>query len=181
MVLAINIIRAADLPAEKISQLMSLKSTIWLTELTPEGLIDEFRLLTKRRNNRTILLVESAGRIISHAEVFERRLSFAKDRITVGCLAGVCVAPAHRNNGIGTKISVEALRIATRANKRVALFQTNIPEFYKRLGCRIVSNEFIDSTREDRNRSPWWQPHVMIFPSKFNWPEDRVEMNGSGF
>lgn len=178
----INFFAAADLPVDKIRQLLRLKAAIWPTKLSSDEQLDEFRHLTTTRDNRKLFIAELDGEIVSHAEVFERRIYFTKNQLTVGCLAGVCVAPAHRRRGLGTKISTNALQLAAHSRKDgVVLFQTNIPKFYLRLGCRIVFNKFTNYSVDNKAQCPWWQPHIMIFPSHYNWPNTPIDLNGPGF
>ena len=65
---------------------------------------------------------------------------------------------------------------------QVSLFQTPVPEFYKKLDCRLVDNQFVNRRNlTDPKANPWRDPNVMIYPAVFDWRSGLVDMNGPDY
>ena len=57
-----------------------------------------------------------------------------------------------------------------------------MPEFYARLGARIVDNRFVNSTHvEDPEAYPWLADDVMIYPKHHPWPAGVIDINGPSY
>jgi hypothetical protein len=59
------------------------------------------------------------------------------------------------------------------------LFQTTIPEFYIKLGAKVIHNQFI--TSKDERKSPWWDDHVMVFPESTDLKDYVINLCGAGY
>ncbi len=62
------------------------------------------------------------------------------------------------------------------------VFQTDVPDFYKRFGCRTIGNGFfnsLDAIHPDKN--PWWNEWVMIYPGDFDLGNDKIDLQGKGY
>ena len=116
---------------------------------------------------------------------FPRVVKTANGPLRVLALAGVCSAPELRGRGLGRRVVREAFGAVDRGEYAVALFQTPVPEFYAKLGARPVPNVFGNSRFKVGDRGtaerPWWDPHVMIYPAPFPWPEGPIDLLGPGY
>ena len=64
----------------------------------------------------------------------------------------------------------------------ISLFQTGVPNFYLKLGARVIDNRFVNSKNKAApNENPWWDTSVMIYPSSYEWTEGTIDLNGSGY
>ena len=66
---------------------------------------------------------------------------------------------------------------AASAQLPVAFFQTGVPDFYVRLGGRLVTNAFVSSA----GGRTFWEPHAMIHPSAADWPDGEIDLLGPGW
>lgn len=129
------------------------------------------------------LVVWEAGRPVAHAFTFERWIHAPGQSLRVMGLASLAVAPEYRGRGMGEFMARTALERVDLETFSHALFQTQVPKFYEKLGARVVDNQFFNRSANNRvQESPWWEPFVMIYPGlKGNWPTGRVDLNGPGY
>lgn len=141
--------------------------------------------------DREAFIALREGRVLAHALIFPREIATARGRLRVMALAAVLSDPAHRGEGWGKAVTQAAFAEVDRGRFPVSLFQTGLPEFYAKLGARLVTNRFINSCHvppppgargtHGSADEPWWNPHVMIYPAAFAWPEGTIDLLGPGF
>ncbi|MDF2439641.1 MAG: hypothetical protein JWN98_625 [Abditibacteriota bacterium] len=120
--------------------------------------------------------------VLAYARLFPRVITSTQGPLTVGALAAVCVHPDYRGQGWGAEVVRAAFAFLPEMGATIALFQTGVPHFYEKLGARRITNCFYNGTRADlRNKSPWWDPYVMIYPATFAFPEGDIDLGGGGF
>lgn len=121
--------------------------------------------------------------IVAHARTFVRQVFVAEEPLSVLALAAVCSDPGRRGQGLGARITQAAFqRVNQNGWPQVSLFQTPVPEFYKKLDCRLVGNRFVNRRNvTDPNANPWRDPNVMIYPSAFEWRPELVDINGPDY
>lgn len=146
-----------------------------------EARIDSYYAHTP--GNYEILLIESGGELLAHAEIFPRTVRTSNGEMEVMALASVCTPPDRRGEGYGRRIVRKALEQVDNGRFSVSLFQTGVPEFYAKLGAREVFNTFINSKGLDGvDHAPWWNPHRMIYPAHFaGWPDGGIDLLGPGY
>ena len=120
--------------------------------------------------------------VLAHSCIFVREI-FTKDGpLRVGALAGVCVDPDYRGRGWGADVVRAALDYLPELGVSASLFQTDVPGFYEKLGCRTVTNRCFDGTRPDGSlEDPFWSAYLMVFPADYAWPEGEIDINGPGY
>ena len=121
--------------------------------------------------------------VLAHARTFVRSLSVEGSSLDVLALASVCTAPRVRGAGLGVAVTQYAWKqVGNPGWPHVSLFQTPVPNFYEKIGCRPVENVFVNSTDESNpEANPWRDPHVMIFPASFAWPHGCVDLKGPDY
>ena len=122
-------------------------------------------------------------RVIAHARTFVRQVFVADEPLSVLALAAVCSDPDVRGQGLGVRVTQAAFqRVNQKGWPQVSLFQTPVPEFYKKLDCRLVDNQFVNRRNlTDPKANPWRDPNVMIYPAVFDWRSGLVDMNGPDY
>lgn len=128
--------------------------------------------------------VERSGRLVAASQTFTREIRFedSGQSLTVLALAGVCSHPESRGLGLGAQVVKSAFARLGAEAIELSLFQTGVPNFYRKLGSRVVENAFFNSLSEvDVNASPWWDERVMIHPASARWPHGRVDLRGPGY
>lgn len=127
---------------------------------------------------------------VATACTFAREIRTPRGLLTVQALAGVCSAPERRGDGLGVAITRAAFGEIDAGRFPLSLFQTNVPDFYAKLGARIVTNPFINSRFDPADpaqigrgtrEKPWWSTHAMIYPGTFDWPEGEIDLLGLGY
>lgn len=172
---------AQDLPESLSLAASALQFSVWPGDENIEQSHEKFLARHRERPDRRIILALEGDTVLAHAEVFSREILCGSEPLRVGCLAGVCVSPDRRGEHLG-KAVVEAALAASRGDGLpLVLFQTGVPEFYRRLGAVRVHNRFINSLAEDPRASPWWDEYVMIHPGDYPWPRGVVDLQGSAF
>jgi predicted N-acetyltransferase YhbS len=127
-------------------------------------------------------VVWDGGQAIAHARTFPRTIRSRSGDITLMGLAGVCVMPERRGEGLGRDVVRKAFERVDRGDFPVSLFQTTVPDFYTGLGAKAIANRFVNSRNtDDPEANPWWDPHIMIYPADAVWPDGTIDLNGSGY
>jgi predicted N-acetyltransferase YhbS len=127
-------------------------------------------------------IVWADGLAIAHARTFARRIHAESESLTIMALAGVCVAPDRRGEGLGQAVVMKAFERVNKGEFPLGLFQTQIPDFYRKLGCGCVTNRFVNRlNNENPDDNPWWDPHIMIYPGDSAWPDGPIDLNGTAY
>lgn len=182
----------SELTDEQIESIVTLTNSIWpKEELSLEQRIEsaqkEFRLPERQEIRPQRFVVWEGPKAIAHALIFHREIYFEDSVVeklgteNVLALAGVCTEVSRRGLGLGAMVVQEAFKHVGN-DAPVCLFQTGVPEFYEKLGGRVVTNKFINRQNEiSPEENPWWDSVVMIYPSRFRWPGETVDLNGAGY
>ena len=122
---------------------------------------------------------QNQTQVLAHALMFPREMFTQSGPLQIGALGGVCVHPDHRGRGWGAAVARAALDYLPQMNAAVSLFQTPVPQFYQKLGCREISNFIFDGTRADGSKiNPFSDKWQMIYPASFDWPDGEIDLNG---
>ena len=121
---------------------------------------------------------EDENLVLANARLFRRGISTAQGPLAVGALASVCVHPAYRGRGWGAEVVRAAFDYLPEMHLDVALFQTGVPQFYEKLGCRMVENRFHNGGDYE---DAFWDEYKMIYPVDFAWPDGEIDLNGPGY
>jgi predicted N-acetyltransferase YhbS len=179
--------RDADLSAPEIESIVRLVDKVWPAK--DRTFADRLRQFTSwvEENRRTgfeviSLVVWDGGQAVAHARTFPRLIHCQSTDLTIMGLAGVCVSPERRGEGLGRDIVRKAFERVDGGEFVVSLFQTAVPGFYTKLGARCISNRFVNSQNsEDPEANPWWDPNIMIYPAGATWPEGTIDLNGQAY
>ncbi len=178
-----------ELTEDQVKAIVSLTNMIWPNK--DKSLAELIADASKRReenthnllNNRTTHFVIWEGeKAIAHSRTFPRTIFTENGPLEVMALASVCVLPEKRGKDFGKAVVENAFEQINRGEFSVSLFQTGVPKFYEKLGCRGVSNSFFNSqNRDNPNANPFWDVTIMIYPAAFNWPSGKIDLNGPGY
>ena len=120
--------------------------------------------------------------LVGYAESIPVVIKIENSWLKVLGLGGLNVHPDWRGKGYGREI-VEAVFIRIDNNEYpFCLFQTGIPYFYEKLGCKVIENKFINSSnQEDPFTNPFWDEYAMIYHATAQWPIGTVDLRREGF
>lgn len=143
---------------------------------------EKIKAFFQRNPGKLCHMVYDGKELIAYSESAPRKIVIALQDFEVMALSCVCVNPKYRGKGLGALIVRAAFDRVDKGEFSVSLFQTGVPEFYTKLDCKHVENQFIDSTNpKEPEKNPFWDDHVMIYPKHFLWPTGRVDILGKGF
>jgi predicted N-acetyltransferase YhbS len=171
--------------ADQHFEIMKLIFAVWpLPDSSPEQWV-KLAQDSWRNNERPDLrrfVIWEASKAIAHGQIFLRTIKWPEKELTVTALAGVCVDPVHQGKGLGKAIVRTALAEANKSDNPVVLFQTDVVEFYLKLGAREIFNRFYNSkNRGTPDANPWWASSVMVYPSTCDFPPGDIDLNGPGY
>ena len=126
----------------------------------------------------THFVVSDNDSVLAHARIFPRQIFTSQGAFNVGALASVCVHPDYRGRGWGADVVRAALDYLPEIKLEIALFQTGVPQFYEKLGCRLIENRFHNNGDYD---DVFWDDCAMIYPANSAWPDGEINLNGSGY
>ncbi len=162
--------------------ILALTKKIWPSAsgaLTPEP----DAVMEKWQAQSSVHFVISEGEnenrlVLAHARIFPHEIFTSQGALEVGALASVCVHPDYRGRGWGADVVRAAFDYLPQMNLTVALFQTGVPQFYEKLGCRLIENRFHNKGNYD---DVFWEENKMIHPADFAWPDGEIDLNGPGY
>ncbi len=173
----------SQITPEQARAIVCLTNAIWPEQdKTVDQLVAELMEHAGQLEAARRLVVWESDRVIAHARTFVRTIHGDCRSLNVLALATVCTDPAWRGRGLGAAIVQRAFTQLNPNRLPVSLFQTGVPDFYIKLGGRIVDNRFVNSRDADKGQNnPWWDDQVMIYPAQFDWPAGTIDLNGPGY
>jgi len=176
----------AHLPPDVARAVAELQCRVWpKADRTPEALVQAYAERGATHTGSDELapahyVVQDGGRAIASAQTFGRIVGTPDGELEVLTLAAVCSDPDNRKQGLGASVARAAFARVDRGLFHLCLFQTTpeVQAFYEKIGARTVDNRFVDSTADDPEASPWWDPVVMIYPAGATWPEGTIDLRG---
>lgn len=134
-------------------------------------------------SSRRFVIFDDRGDAVAHAKTFIREINTDQGLLPVLALATVCTDPDSRGKGLGVEVTQKSFeQVGHQDWPAVSLFQTPVPVFYEKLGCRVVTNKFVDRTNLTApDVFPWRDDTVMIYPAEFDWPDGTIDINGPDY
>lgn len=174
---SVSIYRSNELTLEQAKEIATLVNSVWAD---PDKSLDEIaRSMIEAEEAKCYYVIWDEGQAIATAQTFSRLIRHEGGTLEVVALASVCVNEKFRGLGYGERIVREVFKTIDGSQGGVVLFQTGVPDFYKKLDSVLVENRFWNS--HDPTKSPWWDKYVMIYPKTTNWPSGAIDLNGSGY
>lgn len=172
-----------ELAASQLREIAHLWFTIWpKPNLTVDDYERDLWERAEQRPSRQLHVLSQHGRVCAAAESFARPIETTRGPLVVMALASVCSAESHRGLGFGRQVVQAAFARVDAGEFPLALFQTQVPDFYVRLGARTVDNPFGNGRATgDPAANPFWDPHIMIYPARADWPAGPVDLCGPGY
>ena len=174
-------IHSKDLTRPSALEILRLQNSVWPSDEDVDSQCDRFLERSAIRPRQELIIAQDGESLIAGAEIFSRTIICQNQAYDVGCLAGVCVLPQRQGEGLGKAIVQKVFSLIDTREFQVFLFQTEIPQFYLKLGAQVIKNRFIDGQSTQPFDNPWWDDTVMIYPTSYNWPEGVIDLNGGPF
>lgn len=181
----LHVLSLAELTVPQFAAIGQLMSVVWPGKVQAERSQDEmgeFVAQVRQRDGIFAIALDDDGSVIAHSSIFSREILLPTGRTTVGALAGVCCHPNWRNRGLGRDVVRATFARVDEGQFSVSFFQTGVPGFYEKIGARLVHNRCFNSfNAEDPTGNPWWEPHLMVYPALYPWPDGEIDLLGRGW
>lgn len=128
-------------------------------------------------NDHLIHILSDGEAVLAVSRTFRHSVNVAGQAQPVVALASVATRPDQRGHGYGAAVVRQAF--AGMRGDEVALYQTKVPDFYRKLGARELVDAVVVNRRDDRQA--FWDPHTIIFPASYRWPAGEIDLNGPGW
>jgi GNAT superfamily N-acetyltransferase len=134
----------------------------------------------RQRPGHRWLMMDGVGEIVAHAAVHERLIGTAAGGLQIGGIAEVCVAPAHRGQGIAREL-LQTMEMFMQAREIPFAMLFGQPRVYASSGYVPIENEL----KTDNLLSHHWNPFcgtAMIKPLTGQpWPHGLIDLCGPTF
>ena len=176
----IQTVPAHEMTPELGAAIIALTRFIWPPDVgaKPPGVEATLEKWRAEPTTHFVIAGEDSRTILAHAMLFRREIFTLSGALSVGALAAVCVNPDYRGRSWGVAVARAAFDFLPELGVEVSLFQTPVPHFYEKLGCRVVNNSFYNGNDP---ANPFWDACEMIYPAAFTWPRGEINMNGPGY
>jgi len=177
-----EIVTVKQMDDQTIEKLVILVYTTWPPKDSAVSVKDIVTKIKNRQNPdfEKHVLLWNHDRLIGHALIFARDVLIDNKMIHTLALAQVCVVADARGNGYGKMIVKAAFEFVDNKQFACSFFQSQAPQFYEKLGAKIIQNRFYN-TFVNTTGSPWWDPYVMLYPKEYPLPDSAIDLRGAGY
>lgn len=167
---------------DEIDMVNQLTDLTWPDSNIKEKSREERRLqFINRCPQKTCHFIFNNDQVVGYAESFPREIKTSTTKLTILGLGAVCIHPDTKGKGFGAQLVRAAFNHVDEDECAVSLFQTAVPGFYHKLNCRTIKNKIVNSTSDQPNKNPFWDPYIMIYPRQFIGFEGDVDLLGEGY
>ena len=128
-----------------------------------------------------IYCLRENGKIIAQSRIFPRAILTSRGPLTILALEAVCTAKSQQGRGLGLLVMKETFKPVDTGAFPCSLFQTAVPGFWEKVGARLITNRIVNSLGANPDACPFWDPHLMVYPAAYDWPEGTVDLQGPGY
>ena len=172
----------SDIKSNQVVDILSLMNLTWSDDDTEKSAEEKVAGFYDDHSEKICYCLYQDKELVGYAESIPLTIKIWNNWLEGLGLGGLNVHPGWRRQGFG-RVIVEVVFKKIDANEYpFCLFQTGIPHFYEKLGCRVIENKFINSNdHEDPYKNPFWDDYAMIYPATADWPSGTVDLLRKGF
>ena len=173
---------ASDINSHQVIDILRLMNLTWPDDDTEKSVDEKVAGFFEDHSEKICYCLYQNKELVGYAESIPLTIKIENNWLTVLGLGGLNVHPGWRRQGFGGVIVGAVFKRIDASEYPFCLFQTGIPHFYEKLGCRVIENKFINSNdREDPYKNPFWDDYAMIYPATADWPSGTVDLLRKGF
>lgn len=167
MIFDIQFVKSSEVTPSQASQLASLNAECFgdvpTVELTDNFIAEPFGYL----------LATIGENLVSRTALFKRDLVFAKTKIVVGGIGGVCVARDYRHHGIASSMIKRALTTLQNEGCEVACLSVDVDKkihrLYEKLGFTLMERPIsFENVRSEIIYEKGTMFHPLTSPQKYD-------------
>ena len=172
----------SDIKSNQTIDILSLMNLTWPDNDTKKSLVKKVEEFYDDDPEKICYCLYQNKELIGYAESIPLTIQIGNNCLEVVGLGGLNVHPNWRGNGYGRVIVESVFTKIDNKEYPFCLFQTGIPQFYEKLGCKVIKNKFINSNnQEDPFANPLWDEYVMVYPASAQWPTGTADLCREGF
>ena len=173
---------ASDIKSHQVIDILSLMNLTWPDEDTEKSVAEKVAGFYEDPSEKICYCLYQDKELVGYAESIPLTIKIENNWLAVLGLGGLNVHPGWRRQGFGRVIVEAVFKRIDGGEYPFCLFQTGIPHFHEKLGCRVIENKFINSKDPvDPSRNPFWDDYAMIYPATAAWPSGTVDLLRKGF
>ena len=175
-------IPSSEVEIKQVVDLLKLINPTWPNEDTKESVEETVAEFYTDHPEKICYCLYQDKELVGYAESIPLTIKIENNWLAVLGLGGLNVHPGWRRQGFGRVIVEAVFKRIDASEYPYCLFQTGIPHFYEKLGCRLIENKFVNSNDPvDPPRNPFWDEYAMIYPATAIWPSGTVDLLRIGF
>ena len=173
---------ASGKKSHQVIDILSLMNLTWPDDDTEKSVEEKVAGFYEDHSEKICYCLYQDKELVGYAESIPLTIKIENNWLTVLGLGGLNVHPGWRRQGFGRLVVEAVFKRIDSSEYSFCLFQTGIPHFYEKLGCRVIENKFINSKDlVDTSRNPFWDDYAMIYPATAIWPLGTVDLMRKGF
>ena len=173
---------ASDIKSHQVIDILSLMNLTWPDDDTEKSVEEKVAGFYDDHSEKIRYYLYQDKELVGYAESIPLTIKIENNWLAVLGLGGLNVHPGWRRQGFGRVIVEAVFKRIDASEYPYCLFQTGIPHFYEKLGCRLIENKFVNSNDlVDTSRNPFWDEYAMIYPATAIWPSGTVDLLRKGF
>ena len=173
---------ASDIKSNQVVDILSLMNLTWPDADTDKSVEEKVAGFYEDHSEKICYCLYQDKELVGYAESIPLTIKIENNWLAVLGLGGLNVHPGWRRQGFGRVIVEAVFKRIDASEYPYCLFQTGIPHFYEKLGCRLIENKFVNSNDPvDPSRNPFWDEYAMIYPATAIWPSGTVDLLRKGF
>lgn len=175
-------IPASDIKSHQVIDILSLMNFTWPDDDTEKSVEEKVAGFYDDHSEKICYCFYQDKVLVGYAESIPLTIQIEDKWLNIIGLGGLNVHPDWRRKGYGRAIVEAVFKRIDSKEYPSCLFQTGIPHFYEKLGCKVIKNRFINSNNQlDPSKNPFWDEYIMIYPANADWPTGTADLRREGF
>ena len=175
-------IPASDIKSHQVIDILSLMNLTWPDDDTEASVEEKVAGFYDDHSEKICYCFYQDKVLVGYAESIPLTIQIEDKWLNIIGLGGLNVHPDWRRKGYGRAIVEAVFKRIDSKEYPSCLFQTGIPHFYEKLGCKVIKNRFINSNNQlDPSKNPFWDEYIMIYPANADWPTGTADLRREGF
>jgi len=175
-------IPASDIKSHQVIDILSLMNFTWPDDDTEKSVEEKVAGFYDDHSEKICYCFYQDKVLVGYAESIPLTIQIEDKWLNIIGLGGLNVHPDWRRKGYGRAIVEAVFKRIDSKEYPSCLFQTGIPLFYEKLGCKVIKNRFINSNNQlDPSKNPFWDEYIMIYPANADWPTGTADLRREGF
>lgn len=173
---------SSDIKRNQVVDILELINLTWPDDDTETSVEEKVAGFYDDHSEKICYCLYQDKELVGYGESILLTIQIEDNWLEILGLGGLNVHPDWRRKGCGRAIVEAVFKRIDSKEYPFCLFQTGIPHFYEKLGCKEIKNKFINSNNQaDPSKNPFWDEYVMVYPASTQWPTGTADLRREGF